>query len=275
MNNQLALVKNETGLTPSQKAFVQASQGKQLHTSKRSVIEDELSDLIGITYFEAGVKPLEATTELFALVDATIKDLMLNFRFMTMEEIKKAFHFGVRKHYGDYFGLNVVTFHNWVKSYQSDQKRAEAMKLNALNAHTAEKKKLTDEEIEKINIEAVLRCWNDYKVRKVFNENNGYHLISTFEYLFERKIANFTHEQKVEFGKQAKVALNKQLLNKKSTVTNQPMSLKDIQKDFELIKVPGNIMVKNESQRIALKYFFDELIEMETDLEELLSNKEK
>lgn len=110
--------------------IVAITSGKILEMKKSDALK-EIIDLLQKTYYDAGqVMPghdvKTQSQNLQILARAIFEEVEKTFRNLRIEEIKLAFRNGVRKEYGDFFGLNVSTFHGWIKRFVADEKRAEA-----------------------------------------------------------------------------------------------------------------------------------------------------
>ncbi|MDI1354600.1 MAG: hypothetical protein PSX36_06765 [bacterium] len=74
------------------------------------------------------------------------------FCHLTIDEIRQAFHEGVRKEFGDYFGLTPVTYHQFLNGFLNCQKRREALKMLSFEMPAATKKEFTIEEKRQIAV---------------------------------------------------------------------------------------------------------------------------
>lgn len=278
MNQQLTISNQNQCLTPSQQQFSVALKGKLIHVTKPVDLILEMIDLVTVIYLETGKKldddPAEHEAQVEILAQSFVNELILHFRFLTIDEVKLAVHKGLRKAYGEYYGVSTITFHNWLNAFQMDKKRIETIQLEQ-KQNEVKKPEPTPEEKRILIEEGVLRSWNWYKQTKEFNElKGGYHLLTCFDYLYDNRVANFTRDQINRFKEEAKKALKEKLTNAKHKAVGNEISIREITKDLELIEnQPQNILVTNEAKKLALQSFYNDLIEMETDLEELLIGK--
>jgi hypothetical protein len=60
-----------------------------------------------------------------------INEIKRYFINLKIDELDLCFQNGVRKVYGEYFGLNIVTFHQWIKSFMAEEKRLQAIKIRS------------------------------------------------------------------------------------------------------------------------------------------------
>ncbi|MND77475.1 hypothetical protein D3C80_691560 [compost metagenome] len=278
MNQQLTISNQNNGLSPTQQEYSIAMKGKLVHIMKPFDLELEMIDLVTLIYLETG-KRIEDSEEdheaqVSILGQRFANELKLHFRFLTIDEVKLAVHKGLRKAYGEYYGVSTITFHNWLSAFQMDKKRIETIQLEQ-KQNEPKKPELTPEEQKSIIEEGVLRSWNWYKKTKEFNElKGGYHTLTCFDYLHDNKIANFTYEQKVKFGKEARKNVKERLTKERLKAVGNEVSLREIANDLKIVEnEPKSILVINEAKKLALQSFYNELIEMEVDLEDLLNGK--
>ena len=113
---------------------------------QQSELKDRVIKALAKTYIDSG-KVIE-TKELLSLSNGVINEVKRYFASLKIDELDLCFQNGVRKQYGEYFGLNIVTFHQWIKSYILEEKRIEA--LNIRNTPQVEPVKIYTDE-DKIN----------------------------------------------------------------------------------------------------------------------------
>lgn len=84
---------------------------------KNEVIKP-IHSYINITIMDRGFK--YEKDDIKYLCTKVSDDIMRDFNGYTLEEIRLAFHYGVRGEFGEYMGLNPVTFSNWLKAYREE-----------------------------------------------------------------------------------------------------------------------------------------------------------
>jgi len=127
----------------SEKSILKAIESNLVNQLDNDTIEEKLIDLVNKTHLIAGIKHSGDIRELNTTVSEIIAELRFNKTNIRINEIEIAFQNGVHKKYGDYFGLNAVTFCGFIKSYILDPTRLEAIKLKNM---TEEKKQPTLQE---------------------------------------------------------------------------------------------------------------------------------
>ena len=88
-------------------------------------IYNPLVVLIGYIHLLRGQKP--DTDELVFQASELERELKDNYSYLTLEEVRFALENGVKKRYGDYFGLNVVSYIEWLDAYKKSDIRRKAV----------------------------------------------------------------------------------------------------------------------------------------------------
>lgn len=124
--------------------YLTALNSKLIVDMQQNELKDRVIKTLAKTYIDCG-KVIESK-ELMSLSNGVINEIKRYFINLKIDELDLCFQNGVRKQYGEYFGLNIVTFHQWIKSYMSEEKRAEALKIRStpriepIKEYTAEDK---------------------------------------------------------------------------------------------------------------------------------------
>ena len=124
--------------------YLTALNSKLIVDMQQTELKDRVIKTLAKTYIDCG-KVIESK-ELMSLSNGVINEIKRYFINLKIDELDLCFQNGVRKQYGEYFGLNIVTFHQWIKSYMAEDKRAEALKIRStpriepIKEYTAEDK---------------------------------------------------------------------------------------------------------------------------------------
>lgn len=124
--------------------YLTALNSKLIVDMQQNELKDRVIKTLAKTYIDCG-KVIESK-ELMSLSNGVINEIKRYFINLKIDELDLCFQNGVRKQYGEYFGLNIVTFHQWIKSYMAEEKRAEALKIRSapriepIKEYTAEDK---------------------------------------------------------------------------------------------------------------------------------------
>lgn len=116
-------------LTKQQNHYLTALNSKLIVDMQQTELKDRVIKTLAKTYIDCG-KVIESK-ELMSLSNGVINEIKRYFINLKIDELDLCFQNGVRKQYGEYFGLNIVTFHQWIKSYMAEEKRAEALKIRS------------------------------------------------------------------------------------------------------------------------------------------------
>lgn len=158
-------------IKPNQNIYLTLRNGKQVRELTHPELYNGLVDLIGKAYFEAGQMNNADAGRIAQEAKILCSDLQTDYPTATLQELAEAFRRGVRKHYGEYYGLSVVTYLTWVKSFLSDTARAEAIiKVN----YQPKEKVVTDEEKRAIEDQTLQDILTEFRKHgKVYNFGNA------------------------------------------------------------------------------------------------------
>ena len=263
MSAEIQIYSNKaSGLTIEERECFIALQGQKIKDYKIAELEDELNKILQTTYFNCG--QVLSSEDAIPVLDSIVPDIKNYFSSLTIEEVKVAFKRGLLKDYGDYFGLNPKTFLGWLKSYMASANRAEVK--TKIKMHNEEQ--LTEEEKEKIVVDGVYKCWEEFKEKGVVYDFGN----ATYNYLDRKGIIPFTVERKWQIYREVKERLISQAKEKRAKVKDVLDKRNFDELIYALTSETGNEKdtLKFESRREALKIFFTDLLEMGEDLKELI-----
>jgi hypothetical protein len=109
--------------------YLIALNSKLIVDMQQQELKDRVIKVLAKTYIDCG-KVIESK-ELISLSNGVINEIKRYFINLKIDELDLCFQNGVRKIYGEYFGLNIVTFHQWIKSFMAEEKRLEAIKIRS------------------------------------------------------------------------------------------------------------------------------------------------
>lgn len=121
MENKLKIQSATTTSNP----YLVAVTSERILDMKREDALDMIHSLIVKAFHDTGTmfKQDERT-----LIITTYDEIKTYFPYLKSGELRMAFASGVRKEYGEYFGINLVTFNQWIKGWMKDEKRMNAKK---------------------------------------------------------------------------------------------------------------------------------------------------
>lgn len=190
------------------------------------------------------------------------------YKSLRVKEIPIAIERGIRKEYGEYFGINVVSISGFFRGYLASQERAEAAKeLNKLAL--PEPTKPTESEIKAMEIDMIVKAFDKFRAEGYYTDFGNH----VYRKLDERGLINFTPERKMEFMEQAKKSI--EVKNNPATALTREERAKRrsaIESLANAIKT-GDTLVVREAKQIALMSYFGELKKMEIEIKDLLEDK--
>lgn len=133
-----------TNIIKHENHYLAALNTKLIVDMNQKEVQSDIIKILSKTYLDSG--KIIDTKELLSLSGGVLNEVKRYFPNLKVGELDLCFQNGVRKQYGEYFGLNIVTFHQWIKSYMAEDKRAEAIKIRStprietIKEYTAEDK---------------------------------------------------------------------------------------------------------------------------------------
>jgi hypothetical protein len=119
----------KTELATTGQAFLspvgEALRSPRILDMKKGEALEAILDVISVTFFVTGQKADEKL--LAVLSKSTYEEVKEYFKWLRVGEIKLAMAKGARGEYGDFYGLNIRTFHQWIKGYQMSEIRKEEL----------------------------------------------------------------------------------------------------------------------------------------------------
>lgn len=248
--------------TINQNPYKLALVSPKILEMKKGEATKELIDLLSKTYYEAGqVAPgfnvQEQGKNLQQLGNSLYDEVKLSFSFLRMDELRLAFRNGVRKEYGDFFGLNISTFHAWIKAYQFDNKRREALQKLKEESHKPVAPLLTPEEAEQEWKAAMLRQFEEFKKTGVLNCPFPAHQFKEFKQRGLIRLNSTEYEMVFEQAKDAVAELHKVKRLSPKSIKERDRSTKRIN-EIESGKMTEETEseVKNHARTLAIENYY-------------------
>jgi hypothetical protein len=244
-----------------------------MNTSVELVRAERISSLPGIT--PALTKILTSAyvtanqtvpSQLGIVVGLLEKDIRQFFHVLTLDEVSHAIHMGIRGEYTERTDISNANIYQWLKAWKNSQERMVA--LSAKNVHNAlpEKGTITDDEKRQSSINHVLRTFDQYERTGDFTD------FGNAAYLFLESVGliNYPKNRKVEIYNKALRSVVKKL-DSEARSSGSLAKMRQAKSLIEKISNTRDDVVVVEARRLALMEYFDNLIEMQEDLPELLS----
>jgi hypothetical protein len=223
-----------------------------------------LKGLIMKTYADCGQIP---SNESYFVEGAEIKpikfqvqelsdDIDRSFTNLTLDEIYIAFSEGVRGIYGEFYGLNNVTYFKWLKSYKESETRRNALfELNKLREPVKlefPQKVYSNSEIYEMNKLNIIDFYYNYFLKEKECITFPYSLI--YKTLDCCKIINYSVNERIEMYKKAQFVLESKLRNERAKGT-----IKASKMEFEIkeIQEPKSQKVIIKAQEMLVNKFFE------------------
>jgi hypothetical protein len=148
----------------SQKYLV-AKNGNKISELKTGTAIKTIVDIVVQSMINSGNKKDIDDTDLITNIAETIYQLIMSkYMLLTVEEFKLICFNGVTNEYGDYFGINLTTISNWIKSFINDTNRQKAMREynKELELILAKSRKLDPSETRQIVIDGCKLAYVDF-----------------------------------------------------------------------------------------------------------------
>ena len=203
------------------------------------------------------------------------------YKAITINEFKLACLNGSLGDYGQYFGLNLKTVSDWLKGYNNDENKKKAMaEWNRLIGLVSIQEK-TPEQKDAIIVDGLIHFFERYKkYGKIKDEKTGNTQVLLipvnslcavfYDNLKEKGLLVITKERKLEMYDKA-LAEYKADLEAKAKDRTVNFKTEQIKPLLESIAGNNNKPFANICKRMALLQYFDELIEMDTDIKDVLN----
>jgi len=125
-NSNLPAKQEISGVIPANR-YIQLHKGVKVDKTAEKTIYEFIRNKIKAVYFESGYdKGLDKQT-LDSMASVLTNDIQRFHPRLTLDDIGEALSLGVRKTYGDYFGISIVVILGWIKSFVSSEDRRKAL----------------------------------------------------------------------------------------------------------------------------------------------------
>ena len=265
-----SILNNLPNCNPENREIIIASEKEKIKDIEKKEVVMGVKDILVKTIFESGHKFEEndQTTLLMIVCD----DLLRDFPRLTIDEIKIAFRNGVRKVYGEYYGITVISIYGWMKKYETETK-VEAMRIKQEALSIAREKQYvkpvpTPEEWQQMMYKSSIDLFDTYRA----NKENALDVGNIhYSFLLGLGLINFTDERKANILKTAEAKLKLESIKGNGDVAR--MSNRHFLKALEKKEDSAIKVLENEVRRVSLHEFFDDLVMGNSELKPLLDQK--
>jgi len=232
-----------------------------------------IHQLINQTIMDKGVKM--EVEEIDYLKTKVTADIMNDYNSYTLEELRLAFHYGVRGEFGEYYGLNAVTFYGWLRSFRYDMLPPVSQKVQKLlpkHEPVAPSQEDTDKAIQTTLYDVYLKLCEagEYEFYDIGNV--------VYKYLDRIGVIPFTNEEKMEFMQESRNRFGTSIVRRNSEFTKQGKDFHkvDIERAFEMLEKQSNPTFEHQvrvgAMRLALFHFLNSCAEQDIDLKQVIDD---
>lgn len=286
---EIQIIQHNQGLTPLQKEviskmpfslqkYVKAKDSPMISGLEIKEALKLLIDLITNTQVNIGhVKRADDSEANLQIAENLLNLIKSKYQSLTVSELKLAVLNGSISEYGDYSTLSLKTFSDWIKGYLNDINKKTAMSEWNKMIDMVQIRNYSEEQKEQIIMDGCIHAFNDYKSNGLLNKiifPVDYLCGIYYDYLKNKGLINFTSERKGQIYDEALKIYKSGIdeLRKNGGVT------KDIY--GSIITTISNKKTSQENRsfvnlgkRIGLRMYFDDLLELNEDLKQLLTTK--
>lgn len=205
-------------------------------------------------------------SELKLLIDDLKAEILRVFPRIRLGEIGLAIHKVAMGEFEKVYNLSMAFMVAGIRWYMQSEARAEAgRKLLASSSQLLlEAPKPSPEDLEKMHIQNVKKAFDNFKKNGYVQDHGNY----IFNVLCNMGVVNFTEEDKIEFWKNAKQNVFKYY----SRPTIDIDRAKENRQIIEALKANReHTLFWVEAKKIALNKFFHDMVEMDTDISDLIN----
>lgn len=251
------------------------NQKIRLIEDKNSLVR-QIHALINMTIFDKGVNMEKDDINL--IKKRVTDDIMKDFKGLSLEDVQLAFYYGVRGEFGEYYGINPITFYGWLKSYKNVLLPSVLKEVLPLLPKMEEKEVEIDKKEFDItmlnNLCAYYSKLTSGSAYDLFDIGNIY-----FSFMNRMEMINLSEEEWIEINDLAMGEVKLELSEQNKNLLNQGKSLHRINltdafKEIEAGENKSyNAMIEIYAKRLALKKCLQKLAENKIDLLHILTLK--
>lgn len=204
------------------------------------------------------------------IVDNLADSVLFACPFVRIEEIPIAIQKGILGDYGEYFGLNVSTFTNFVKLHYTSLNRANLAKQSIVS--TTKVYEPTESEIFERDKDLLIQSFEWFKSKGFFEDHGNYIYKIAAKKLGVLRVSDERQKEYLTLGKTKAVEkLRNDLLQRpmeRQKIGTMIVEATDLKPGTDGIK-----LVYKEALQIAIINWFKELLEFGTEIKDLLTDQ--
>jgi len=238
-----------------------------------------LIDIITLTIWEWGVSEEKfSKRDQKIFIPIAIDEIKRKYKNLTIEEVKIAFRNGVRREYGEFYGINITTINFWLDTYIESEKHEAMLRLPYIKPSDVEKpKELSEEEKLKLHTDWLNKVYNYFENYKKNNIYDFYDFKNTF-YLYCKKLGliNLDEGQQQAIWDKAVEELKLKHHPKNAKNFGQRINFKNIYDKLKLDEVDkdGEALIINHARKITIRWFFKKLVKENKELKAVIEEAE-
>jgi hypothetical protein len=244
--------------------------------SDKNTVVKQIHVFINYTILDKGIN-LEPT-EINYIKTRVVDDIMRDFSHLSVDDIKLAFYYGVRGEFGEYFGINPITFYSWLKSYKTQMLPSVYKEVSPLLLKSQEQADFFDYkqfDMELVdNLCVALDDLTNTGSHNLFDFGNVY-----YSFLNRMELLDL-NEKDVDYCKnKAKIKVKSNLSESNANYKKQGKSFHRINliDAFENIEKENNndfnVLIETEFKRAVLDFTLDQYKINKLNLREILIEK--
>jgi hypothetical protein len=244
-------------------------------TSDKNTVVKQIHVFINYSILDKGIN-LEPT-EINYIKTRVVDDIMRDFSHLSVDDIRLAFYYGVRGEFGEYYGINPITFYNWIKSYRLELLPKVYLEVKPL---LTTKEKIEEFNQKKLDFDLasnLVRAYSD------FCTNGNHNLFDMgnihYNFLVRMKLISLTRDEYIESKNKAigqiklRVAENNSNLRRQGKQYHLINNLNDVFRQIEKVDKDYKVLIKAELKRIILDKILEKFKIENRDLTQLFNNK--
>ena len=242
----------------------------------KNIIVRQIHAFVNMTIIDKGVNMEK--DDINYIKKRVADDIMKDFKGLSLEDVQLAFYYGVRGEFGEYYGINPITFYGWLKSYKNVLLPSVLKEVLPLLPKVAEKEVEIDKKEFDItmlnNLCAYYSKLISGGVYDLFDIGNIY-----FSFMNRMEMIDLSEEEWVEINDLAMGEVKIELSEQNKNLLNQGKSLHRINLSDAFKEIEAgenktyNSMLEIYSKRLALKKCLQKLAENKIDLLHILTLK--
>lgn len=243
----------------------------------KNLVVKSIHSFVNQTIMDKGVN-LE-TEEINYIKTRVVDDIMKEFSSLSIEDIKLAFYYGVRGQFGEYYGINPISFFGWMKYYKNELLPKVNLQVSPLllKSEKTQEPEVDQRFFESELCKTVLQLYFNLCVHGVydFNDIGNIH----YKFLVRNNLVSISEEQDSLLNEKAKQNVMKSLSEHNSNMSKQGKVYHKIKLSDALQEIENgennnfSNQIQIEKMKLAFYYTLYRYAENETDLYVILKDK--